>query len=364
MKGFVYMKISLILKLFSLCAIIISLFIPTAFCKDKPIEIGVTFSQVQCVYLNIDWKEEYLNVLSKDFAVIRLGSYWSEIEKEEGVYDFSILDWQIEEAEKRGVPIMLTVGMKAPRWPEFFIPEWVLDEIKLKYSANVSKNDYLCERVLIFIEKVVLRYKDKNIIQYWQVENEPLNHTGHKRWWIGKRFLKEEIELVKKLDNKNRPIVVNTAVYTNRFLRLMAGISTVGNPIKQAIDLGDILGINVYKNVGDQVLRNNVYYGSRKEERIKHFNWIVQEAKKKDKSVIVTELQAEPWDPGLLVHTGKEKAITCSPSDTEELFDELTSAGINTVLLWGVEYWDFRKDTHGEKEWWDKVYDLMGDNIK
>ena len=342
--------------------IIIILFITPIYADDTPARVGTTFSQVQCEYFEMDWKKEYLNALDKNFAIIRLGSYWNEIEKTEGIYDFTILDWQIAEAAKKNVPIMLTVGMKAPRWPEYFIPEWLMAKLDLHYSADVSKNKILCDKVLNFIEQVILRYKDEDIIQYWQVENEPLDHTGPKRWWINKEFLKKEIDLVKKLDNNKRPIIINTATYPNRLLRLFSGALTTGSPIKQAIDLGDIYGMNVYQTIGDRFLGADIYYRSRKKERNKYYKNIVNLAAASGKKVIVTELQAEPWDPGLLVHTGKEKAITCSPADMKEIYTELTSLGIKTILLWGVEYWEFRAQEHKDDEWWHTAKGLIDNN--
>ena len=52
----------------------------------KPMRVGTTFSPAQCEYLGLDWKNAYLRILDEEFDLIRLGAYWSEIEKQEGVY--------------------------------------------------------------------------------------------------------------------------------------------------------------------------------------------------------------------------------------------------------------------------------------
>jgi hypothetical protein len=82
----------------------------------EKIEWGVVFSQKQCEYLNLDWKRVYLEILD-DLKVknIKLISHWDLIEPREGEFNFEDLDWQIKEAEKRGVKIILVIGMKTGR---------------------------------------------------------------------------------------------------------------------------------------------------------------------------------------------------------------------------------------------------------
>ncbi len=54
---------------------------------------------------------------------LRLIAYWDEIEPKPGKYDFTNLDWQIEEAQKRNVRAILAVEYRLPRWPECHEPE-------------------------------------------------------------------------------------------------------------------------------------------------------------------------------------------------------------------------------------------------
>lgn len=175
-------------------AIIIILVIFTFILGDRhyaqaaSIKIGTTFSQVQCEYLGLDWKEAYEKTLSLGFDIIRLGAYWKRIEKREGSYDFSELDWQIEKAKERGIKILLTVGMKAPRWPEYFIPDWVLSKVNLHSGREVSDKAFLRQRALEFIRQVIMRYRIEDSIIAWQVENEPLNRAGPKNLTIGEDF--------------------------------------------------------------------------------------------------------------------------------------------------------------------------------
>ena len=86
--------------------------------KSKPaekVEWGISFSKKATNGLELDWKEVFLAILN-DLKVkkFRLIAYWDEIEKQEGKYDFTDLDWQVSEIEKRGGEIILAVGRRLP----------------------------------------------------------------------------------------------------------------------------------------------------------------------------------------------------------------------------------------------------------
>jgi hypothetical protein len=325
----------------------------------EPVHIGTTYSPLQSEYFGLDWKKTYLAVLEEGFDIIRLGAYWNEIEKEEDIYDFSALDWQIREARKKGVPVILTVGMKAPRWPEYFIPDWILKKARLPFGADISKNEFLRKRTLKFIRRVVNHYKDESIIHYWQVENEPLNRIGEKYWFIGAGFLKQEVELVRSLDEKKRPILLTAATYPNRFLRSIARLSVLHDPIKESLEICDVLGLNVYPIVGHRFWRMDFYFRTTREERDKYFSKILFLIKSKKKEAWIVELQAEPWEPGQLVHKGKERPPTGLPKQTQESFQEFRSLGVSTILLWGAEYWHYRETRHKDTEWREMIRSLI-----
>lgn len=321
--------------------------------------VGTTFSPKQCEYFGEDWKRVYLSVLDQGFEIIRLGAYWSRIEKEKDVYDFGSLDWQIKEAEKRNIKVLLTVGMKAPRWPEYYIPNWVLEKARLKYGQNVSEDPYLRAMTLKFVSEVVKRYEGEPAVAYWQVENEPFDRSGANYWWIGKDFLKEELELVKRLDRKKRPVVINMATYPNAFLSFIAKVFAPVSALEEATELCDILGLNIYPTVGHEFLKVKMYFRTKPETRLRYFSRIVNFAESRGKKVWVTELQAEPWEPGELVYTGKEEPLTISPDLAGEVFGEVVSLGVKTVFLWGAEYWYYRNEHYSDKTWQEEVKKLL-----
>ena len=137
--------------------------------EAEQITWGVDFSQKHARDLGLDWKEVYLAYL-EDLEVkqIKLSTAWNLLEKEKNEYDFSDLDWQIEQAEKYGAKVILVIGMKTPRWPECHFPDW---------AEGLSKQE-LQPSILNLLENVVLRYQKNTIIWAWQIENEPLLFFG------------------------------------------------------------------------------------------------------------------------------------------------------------------------------------------
>lgn len=339
-----------------LCA---CLFLPARQALAQPIQVGTTFSQKQCAYLGLDWKETYAQILQLDLTIIRLGAYWDEIQKEREEYNFRSLDWQIAKARGRGIPVILTIGMKSPRWPEYHIPFWLAQGLRLLPGQDVSSEPLLQKEVIEFIRRVVERYKDEEIIHYWQVENEPFNNAGPGDWWIGTALVEKEIALVKVLDPRHRPIVVNVLAHPNPFLRFLRKVATQHDPIAQALGSCDIFAVNVYPVIGHRLLGFPTYYRSEPQERIRYLKGILELAQKRGRPVWVTELQAEPWEPGQLVYVGKEHPPTGLPEHLRSYVQELVDLNVRTILLWGAEYWYYRKVQHEDSRWWEEASRLL-----
>lgn len=318
----------------------------------KSAELGTTFSKKQCDYFGLDEKETFLEVLRMDFDVIRLAAYWDEIEKEEGVFDFSSLDWQIKKARERKIPVVLTVGMKAPRWPEYYIPSWVLEKADLPYGSDVAGDPFLKEKALLFIKRTAERYKGEKIIILWQVENEAFTRIGKEAWYIGKEFLQEEVDLVRSIV-RGKEILLTSATYPNRLLRFATRLVSPYNFIKDYIPMAGTIGLNVYPTVGEKKWGMDFYIRTTPEERKRYFTEEIKKLKENGKKVWVTELQAEPWEPGHLVYKPEEEPKTSSPLETYEAFTELKDEGVEVFLFWGVEYWVYRKKNYNDDRWYE-----------
>jgi len=300
---------------------------------------GVNFSQKHSGYMGLDWKENYLAILN-DLKPkrIKLITHWDQLEQEKGKYNFNDLDWQIEQSAQNNTELLLAIGMKTPRWPECHIPDWARDLPKQEQQ----------ESILNLIEKIVLRYKNvqspalNNVIWGWQVENEPFFPFGNCPW-VDAEFLNKEIALVKRLDNKNRPVFTTESGEAPLWIR--------------AAMAGDMVGTSLYKKVWVPQIGIYVHYPypaifySRKILMIKTlFN----------KKVICAELQAEPWGPKLLYDvTLEEMAKTMDLGQFNNMINFAKKAGFDEFYLWGAEWWYWMKQEHNQPEIWNEVKKLL-----
>ncbi len=301
--------------------------------KPEKIIWGVTFSSQYARRLGINWRETYLATLD-DLRVryVRLPAYWNEIEGLQGQFRFDDLDWQINEAEKRDVKIILAIGRRLPRWPECHIPPW---------AKELSEKDQQ-ERVLTMLEKVVNRYKDRSPILYWQVENEPFfPHFGICPEPDDK-FFKKEIQLVRSLD-PTRPIVVSDSGELSTWWK--------------ATRYPDILGTTMYRVVPhlDKTCCAKYIFPSwfyrKKANVISKFHPF-------DK-LIVVELQAEAWTIKFITDTSiEEQYQSVNLEQFRENIQYARDSRIPEIYLWGVEWWRWLA-LQGHPEIWDEAEKLF-----
>ena len=129
MKNFIKKRAKVLilsLLLFCLLMFLFIIFFNYDYGKDKSQEIGITFSKSYAQQLDLNWQEAYLSLLD-DLQIknVRLVAQWNEVEPTFLEYDFVDLDWQIKEAKKRGVEVVLAIGRRTPRWPECHDPLWL-----------------------------------------------------------------------------------------------------------------------------------------------------------------------------------------------------------------------------------------------
>lgn len=277
------------------------------FNKVQPVEFGVSFSKPYAESLGLDWRAAYSAVLD-DLGVryLRLSSEWDKIESSEGNYDFSALDWQMAEAEKRGAKVLLVLGDRQPRWPECHTPEW------LAGAPQAEVHD----RLLDFVKTVVLRYKNSSALEMWQVENEPLFNFFGECPRGDVNFLRQEIALVKSLDA--RPILITDSGELSTWRR--------------TAHLGDYFGTTMYRVVYNQYFGYFHHFYAPAFYRLK--------AKlvglSRDK-VMISELQAEPWlksDSVLFTPVAEQKNVM-NPERLEKNLDFARRTGFSRAYLGG-----------------------------
>jgi len=301
--------------------------------KKHELEYGVTFSKQQAENLGLDWQETYLAILNDlEVKKLRLSAYWNEVELNNNKFNWDELDWQIETASQKNIEIILAVGGRLPRWPECHFPEW---------TNNLDQTERE-QKILIYIKKVIERYKDNNNIVAWQIENEPfLTHFG-KCPELDKNFLDSEIALAKSLDN--RKIIITDS-----------GELSVWIP---AAKRADIFGTTMYRDTYSNFLKRYIHYPITPGFfRLKQN--IVRMFAHPEKWVVI-ELQAEPWGPIPFQNLSEEeKARTMDLEKFQDIIEFSSKTGFKEFYLWGVEWWYWEKEIQNNPEMWEEARRLF-----
>ncbi|HRH23746.1 MAG TPA: beta-galactosidase [Candidatus Magasanikbacteria bacterium] len=296
--------------------------------STHPIQYGISFSSQHAAWLLSDWKQVYQEMLSDlKPPFIRLSVDWDQVEKKEGTYDFSDIDFMMNEAGKQNVRVLLAFGQKTPRWPECHLPSWIEEK---------TRDEYL-DKLYAYVSTTVSRYKDHKALEYWQVENEPyikFDFGSCERFIID--AIDQEISIVRSKDDMHNIVVTDS------------GELSVWYP---AAKKGDIFGSTMYRIVTTP--KGNVFT----------YDWMpagwfkarAQVYGLSSSTFFISELQAEPW-----LHTGD---VSSTPIETQ--FETMSTVqmkknlefarhtGASRAYLWGVEWWYWIKYTHNDSRFID-----------
>lgn len=299
------------------------------FLPVKDPNYGVSFSIKQAKNLGVDWKANFTALLDDmHFKNFRIMSYWDDSENPRGHFDFTDLDWEFAQANKRGAKISLAVGLRQPRWPECHQPDWAS-----KLSGNAWK-----QALYAYMQVVVNRYKNNPALASYQLENEGMNN------WFGtcdapdRQRLIEEYNLMKQWD-PNHKIIMSLS-------------DEHGLPLGQPVP--DEYGYSVYRVVwNDKVPPNGyiiyptpIWYHRLRAaliEAIQH------------KPIMIHELQLEPWGPidfKYLSVAEQNKSMSLDQIKKNLYFAR--QIGVKDIYLWGGEWWYWRMQ-HGDPSVWNTV---------
>lgn len=298
--------------------------------NNNEAKLGITFSSKYSSSIGLDWQANYVAMLD-DLGIrkIRIPVYWDLVESKKGEYNFNDVDWQLNEASKRNAEVILAIGQKTPRWPECNIPQWAME------SDEIRK-----ENLLKFVDLVVSRYKNVEVVKYWQVENEPFLRFG-----ICPPFdvnlLDEEIAVARKADSTRELIVTDSGE-----LSLWV----------QAAKRADIFGTTMYRTIWKEGIGYFEYPVGPRFFQFK--NALIKLFAQQNKAIVI-ELQAEPWiggstTDGLLVEQFKSMNV----AQLKDNVEYAEKVGFPEIYLWGVEWWYWLKVTQGHPELWDTAKDL------
>jgi hypothetical protein len=303
--------------------------------KYKPEIIGVSFSQIQAERYGSDWRANYVALLDDlNFKQLRIAAYWNRIEPTKGSFDFSEVDWMVDEASKRNAKVTIVVGQKTIRYPECYYPEWV----------DTSNTPETSEAAVDMIKKVVERYKDNSAVGAWQLENEfVLKSFGEcPANMLNSRQLEKELKALRSIDSKRNVLISQSDQY--------------GFPILGPV--GDKIGFSLYKWSWKKEIG---YY---KYPQDGTFFWWKSGifSALRNKEVKIHELQAEAWGPlGNEYLDYQEAQRSMNPKQLAENIKYARQTKIKEFDLWGSEWWWHLKQ-QGNNGMWDSIRDLVDKN--
>lgn len=291
--------------------------------------VGASFSLKQCRNFETNPKS-VLKAALVDLGCrrFRIMSYWDEHEKSPGKYDFKELDWQLELVGRYGGEVSLCLGVRQPRWPESHWPEWT------KPLSKQEKNHAL----FAYVQNVVDRYKDMNVIVEWQLENEALLKDFGLEGDFDRQRIRNEFKLVRSLDS-TRPIIMTTS-------------TSWGIPMRSPIP--DIVGFSYYRRVFNKgAYRNSIWRPVIFKIRALLIRILWR------KPVFMHEVQAEPWGPRAIWEMPINMQDESMNIDLLNQNIELAkSTGLLPIDLWGLEWWYWRK-INGDDQFWKLIKEFI-----
>lgn len=296
----------------------------------KPMQQGVSFIPDYAQSLGLDPQQTMNALTGIGVKQFRLVSYWSDIEQTPGHYDFSQLDWQFKKAEAAHAKVILTVGLRQPRWPECHAPDWV--------NINAPASTWQ-PQLEAFMQKVVERYKNSPSLESYQLENEYFLKGFGICTNYDRNRLVSEYNLVKKTD-PSHPIIVGRSN------------NALGFPVGQPQP--DEFSISVYKRVWDAGVTHRYleypqpawFYGYIAGVQ-KIFN---------HKDMMIAELQAEAWPPnGQTIQQTSlvEQNKSLDARRLKDRFQYGRATGMRQIELWGAEYWYYRLTVLHDPSLWN-----------
>lgn len=295
----------------------------------KEFKFGATFIPSYARYFDLE-PQETMQAMIDDLNIrhFRLVSYWDEIEKTPGTYDFSELDWQFKKVEAAGGTVSLALGLRQPRWPECHMPEWATNQPKQQWYGELKT----------FIGEVVNRYKDSPALDTYQLENEFFLSVFGICTDFNRDRLVDEFDYVKQLDPNHKIIVTRSN-------------NAWGWPVNEPKP--DISGVSIYKRVWDKTITKRYF-----EYPFPAWFYAFLAGGTKlftGRDLIVHELQTESWGPdkGIKEMTIEEQNESLN---AERLTDRIAygkATGMREIDLWGVESWYWRKTKMNDPSLWE-----------
>ena len=301
----------------------------------------------------IDWCASTLTTLLRESQAkyVRISVEWSEVEPAEGRYDFTLVDALLAAAARENAHVMLGVGVKAQRHPEFYLPQWLLDEVHLSNDEVISDDPTVHDRALQMVDAVVAHTAASPAVDSWQADNEPYIASSRAySWTLSESFAAEEVSAIRAADPYRRPVSINQAqhfVFDRRW--------------QDALAASDILGASLYPFRNYELLDHNFVVPILEIGPLApNYAEQARDAHKDGKQFWITELQAEPWvDTDIRLISPENPSPNLPPANFRKNIDYARRSGADRVYLWGSEWWLYEQQKFGDSTWMDLARDAI-----
>lgn len=296
---------------------------------------GITWSAPYARSLGID-SIAGLRAVLDDLHVkfFRIPVYWSEVEPEEGAFVWDEVSSELGMIAARGGKAILSVGLKQPRWPECWTPEWAKGRSLL--DRERAEEAYL--------EATFRQFVDHPALQAWQIENEP--YLGYGICPARSRgFLKREVELMRRLEADHFPDLAHRhPLYSTDSGELSTWF--------RYSHLVDGLGVSIYRVVANPWLGvwryrvvSPIFY-TRKAALLRGITG----------TVYVSEFQMEPYATKSLPELSLDEQF--KTFDIKQMADNTSFAervDLPEIYFWGAEWWYWMKTKKNHPEFWNTM---------
>lgn len=333
---------------------------------------GVTYSFEQAGWYGLDPRSSYIKLLDEvKFDWVRLPFFWDQtLLRSDGATEGQVVDdphladleFAIEEADKRGVDVIVALGAKTPYYPEFHLPANVRS--KIRFGDRLTLDHPIAKDLLDVDRAVVQKLSVYDNIIYWQVENEPLIGNVN-RLKIDPSLIAAEVDVVRKVDFKKRPIILNHAA-TGFYDKSWKELLSILKP-------GDVFAVNAFFKTKGTDLFNAKLAG--REIHIAwpdHLVWpvhswiflspnfdaIKKEVEKSGFRFWVLEMQSEPYIKKL--DEAVDPLLSFGPTDIAAAERFLRSYQVESVGLWGAHFWQYQEEL-GDKSWIEAVKSVISE---
>lgn len=319
----------------------------TATAPEQNLRLGANFSCNRVQWLGGDCRamlDAALDELGlRDF---RLSVNWSEVERSQGVFDWESFDWQLDAIQARGGRAVVSIGMKAQRYPEFYLPDWVTAGLTI--PPNVHPEDYepVARALFPFLEAAARHIGAHPAVEAIQVENEPFVYfRGHANGWhIRRTFLERELATVRASDPGNHPLLVTYASHLRS-----------DDTWQWILDYADTLGQSVYTKRQRSTWDWLYFFPYRIGPWTPDLPEQARAAGRRGKELWLTELQAEPYEQHREVDPRDRPASrlrSVNPRLLRENVQLARRSGATRAYFWGIEWWYYAREQRGEPQLW------------